>query len=290
MDINAVEVWSIDGTDHQVGIRNMYVNEKGNLVIETSADAANTSNGNINIESMKNIQLKPSAKGDIRLYSDHCNDLEQITVHAFDGTKTVTGSKDDVPIRLKVNATEVEINTKDAVDRTTGAKIQNDGTDVKYKAGSSYIKARQKASSHDIRCYTSGKGTGGGIAVQISSCDSDYKENKFKIETDRIAPIGNGNATSTTYSSTYNGEGGKGMEILTINSQIFSAFNGSYRFNASAPIYAVTRGALTTDANGKTDFPTQSDDSKDIINDASPITWEDVIKAVKFLKNNGSIS
>ena len=55
MDLNAIEKWDIDGTVHQVGIRNIYVNEKGNLVIETTAEMGNTSKGTINIESMKKI-------------------------------------------------------------------------------------------------------------------------------------------------------------------------------------------------------------------------------------------
>lgn len=289
-DIAAIESWDIDGTPHQVGIRNIYVNEKGNLCIETSAEMSNTSKGNINIESMKNVQIKPGGAGDIRFYSDHCTDLEQVVLHAFDGTKTVPFSNDDIPVRLKINCSELELNDKDSVDRETGSKIAGTGYDVKFKSGSKWTRGKIKGASMDIRAIATAPGTGGGIAVQIASCDSDYHENKFKLETDRKVPIGNGQPTSATYEEMYNGEGGTGIEILTINSQFFSAFNGSYRFNAAAPIYAVTRGPLEyTAATGKTDYPTQSDDSKDIIDDSNPITWQDVVNAVKYLKSSGKI-
>ncbi len=200
MDLNAIEKWDIDGTVHQVGIRNIYVNEKGNLVIETTAEMGNTSKGTINIESMKNIQLKPGGKGDVRIMTDHTDNLGQATLHVYDGSQTVPGSKDDIPARLKLNITDLEIDTKGSLDRVSGAKVAADGTEISVKNSGTYVKARWKA-----------------------------------------------------------------------------------------PIYGVTRGELVTSETGKVDYPTQADDSKDIINDAAPITWNDVINAVKYLKAQGNI-
>lgn len=284
MDLNAIEIWDIDGTNHQVGLRNIYVNEKGNLVIETTAEMGNTSKGTINIESMKNIQLKPGGKGDIRFMTDHTDNLGQATLHVYDGSKTVPGSKDDIPARLKLNITDLEIDTKGSLDRVSGAKVAADGTEISVKNSGTYVKARWKAASHDIRAYSSGDGTGGGIAVQIAGRDSGLHENKFKIETDRIVDV-----DADAAAEHFCGEGGKGVEIGTVNSQMTSFYTKTYRFKGDAPIYGVTRGELVTSETGKVDYPTQADDSKDIINDSAPITWNDVIKAVKYLKAQGSI-
>ena len=89
---------------------------------------------------------------------------------------------------------------------------------------------------------------------------------------------------------------------------------GDYRFKKDAMVLAVTRGTMATDSEtGKTDYPTQDDDFKDIpvsvegnactFNESTGewevpsgdtailgCTWEDIIKAVLFLKGNGSIS
>lgn len=71
----------------------------------------------------------------------------------------------------------------------------------------------------------------------------------------------------------HSGVGGDGMEFGTFNNEHASLFCGDYRFKADAPVFAVTRGELETDAiTGKVDYPTQPDDFKDIIDDENPIT------------------
>lgn len=52
---------NVGGTTYTVGLPNVYVNNKGNLNIETSTEIGNTpaDKGKINIEANSDIQLKP---------------------------------------------------------------------------------------------------------------------------------------------------------------------------------------------------------------------------------------
>lgn len=132
-----------------------------------------------------------------------------------------------------------------------------------------YAAVKYEGRSHDIRCYEHG-----GIALQIAGEDSTSKENKVKFESDRT------NSISENVGQ-YNGEGGKGMEFGTFNNLHSSLFTKDYRFNKNGKVYAVTRGALET-VDGKTDYPTQSDDFKDIIDNDLGATWEEIIIAAKI--------
>ena len=117
----------------------------------------------------------------------------------------------------------------------------------------------------DLRCHEHG-----GIALQIAGKDKQGYENKIKFESDRTSPI--------TEQGTYNGEGGKGLEFGTFNNEHSSLFTKDYRFNKNGDVYAVDRDTPVYDS-GKTDYPTQSDDFKDIINEMTPVTkWNDIVK------------
>ena len=117
----------------------------------------------------------------------------------------------------------------------------------------------------DLRCHEHG-----GIALQIAGKDKQGYENKIKFESDRTNPI--------TEQGTYNGEGGKGLEFGTFNNEHSSLFTKDYRFNKNGDVYAVDRDTPVYDS-GKTDYPTQSDDFKDIINEMTPVTkWNDIVK------------
>lgn len=263
-----VEKWKIDGVDHLVGLRNVYVNEKGNLNLETSEELGNTnSKGNINVESMKNIQLKPGGKGDIRLQVDHLEEDAdgnpgegELNVRILNSSVHLQGETEDTDaaVALKINTSEITITNKDTgtIDGETKvftptpeAELRNEGIDVNFNSpkvdGSKWSKARFKASSVDIRCNASKQGTGGGIAVQIASCDSDYKENKFKIETDRLQDVmagqADGSTTGKKWADMYNGKGGDGIEIGTINSQFESMSTKELRRLAMTEVFAVKR-------------------------------------------------
>ncbi len=117
----------------------------------------------------------------------------------------------------------------------------------------------------DLRCHDHG-----GIALQIAGKDKNGNENKIKFESDRT--------NSISESGNYNGEGGKGLEFGTFNNLHSSLFTKDYRFNKNGKVFAVTRGPLETNDKGKTDYPTQSDDFKDIINEATAsATWQTIV-------------
>lgn len=247
------------------------ISSKDNFQITSPVNAQGQDTKSINIEPNKSLKIKPGQGGQVEFIADNSGELEEFLLKVF-VTKDSEGqelSGGDKPIRLKIQSQELELNTKNGEDEY----------DVKFKtglkknsSGDHYCKTRLKGRSIDLRCYEHG-----GIAMQPCGTDSNGKENKFKIETSRTTELGD---TSVNYSD----EGGKGMEIFTMNSEHMSAWAGDYRFRADSPVYAVTRGTLVTD-DDKTDYPTQSDDFKDIIDDENPITWADIIAATKYFKS-----
>lgn len=253
------------------------LSSKGNLQI-TSPEG-----GKVNIESSDNIALKPF--GNLQHDTAHYAPDEDKSEFKM---KAICDSKDKVE-GYNIEAAGVKFITKKADPAFWDCKkwilkIQESAT--------KYAKGIINAASWDIRTRSTGRGTGGGIALQISSTDSDGKENKLKIETDRIVDV-NASAippSATSFDgSSYTGEGGKGIEIGTINSQMTSLFTNTYRFFGNGRVYGVTRGAITKDeATGKYDYPTQQDDSKDILPSTS-VTWNEIINAVLYLKSQGHI-
>lgn len=126
----------------------------------------------------------------------------------------------------------------------------------------------------DLRCHDHG-----GIALQIAGTDGSGHENKVKFESDRITQIG------ATPSYSQSGEGGKGLEFGTFNNEHTSLYTGDYRFKGDANVYGVTRGTPTQTSTGKIDYPTQTDDFKDILDNTKVATWNDIIDAGKKCRN-----
>lgn len=229
---------------------------------------------NINFEPTKSIKFKPGSGAQVEFLADHTGDLGEVLLKALVAVDAEGNDlAAELPIRFKFNCNEIEFNKKGAAEVDT--------FDIKYKTGRKenkgdvYCQAKMKARSWDIRCMEHG-----GIALQPNGQDGDGHENKIKFESNRVSNIGG--------AARYNGSGGDGMEFGTFNNEHSSLFTGDYRFNGDAPIYGVTRGELVEDSvTGKVDYPTQADDFKDIIPDdqkSNPITWNDIIKAVQYLK------
>ena len=254
------------------------LSSKGNVQIASDAGKK------LNIEAGDNEAHKPAGK--IQLDTSHYadpSDMDEFKVSVIcDKGSKVEG--------LKLECAGIKFVTADA-DAEKGWDSSTFKQFYKKTTGSvdTWAKVNMHGASFDLRARATGAGTGGGIAMQIASCDSHFKENKFKIESDRKVPIERGMPGGYgEWGEYYSGEGGKGMEIFTMNSQFMSAWSKTYRFRADSPVYAVTRGSLQ-DVDGKVDYPTQEDDSKDIIADSEPITWGDIVSAVKYLKSQGKI-
>ena len=257
------EVWNKLAADvNELGSSNtyMYMNDKGNLCIETTEqNIPSGKKGKINIESNDDIQLKPG--DDIMLYGDHRGEgkTDEVSIKVMDGT-----SNEDIPAKLQVNMSEITLTTKDKTGDDAGVLDININ---KAKNTKGYLKVRAQAI--DLRCEADG-----GIALQPKGSDGNNHENKIKFEHN----------------------GGDGKEFGTFNTEKTSIFTDEYRFNVAGEVYAVTRGALETTyktsndpSSGvkKIDYPTQSDDFKDIIDNNTPhCTWGDIIKFVAWAKAN----
>lgn len=173
-----------------------------------------------------------------------------------DPTKT-----DEVAAKLQLNAADIVLTSKDKQTESDEMNI----TVNKAQNTRGYLKVRAQAI--DLRCEDDG-----GIALQPKGSDGSGHENKIKFEHN----------------------GGDGKEFGTFNTEKTSIFTDEYRFNESGKVYAVTRGALQTtyktpgDPNSgikKIDYPTQSDDFKDIIDATKSCTWNDIIVAVNYIKS-----
>ena len=235
----------------------MYMNDKGNLCVETTAEnTPSGKKGKINIESLDDIQIKPG--DDIMLYADHREGkTDEVSIKVMNGE-----GNSDVPVKLQVNAAECTLTTKDKTgDNANVFDINvNSGKNTK-----GYLKVRAQAI--DLRCEANG-----GIALQPKGDDGSGHENKIKFEHN----------------------GGDGKEFGTFNTEKTSIFTDEYRFNEAGKVYAVTRGALETTyktpndpTSGvkKIDYPTQADDFKDILDVTKSCTWNDIIVAVNYIKS-----
>lgn len=227
---------------------------------ESTGKAKNTKGGN--------ISLKPG--DDIELCSHHrrFGNRDEVTLKVIDG--------EDAPVKLQVKAADITLSTEGKA--TTMAKDEDTGLDtatplyndpnvmnvnVTTGSGKGYLKVRAKAI--DLRCEENG-----GIALQPKGTDGNNHENKIKFEHD----------------------GGDGLEFGTFNTDKTSIFTNEYRFNESGKVFAVTRGTPTVQSykgDGvtpkKTDYPTQADDFKDIIDNNKSCTWNDIIVAVNYIKS-----
>lgn len=248
------------------------INPSNNFEINAAAAGGEK----LNLVAGDAIQVKPGDGEPLQL------DCEQNSVDINEyGVKVCNGSmnKNSRVVGLKLNAAELTLDTQKAntsafdIDEFN-IKVRNDkwnGGEQVGTTGPIYLK--MKARAIDMRCHDHG-----GIALQIAGADSNGKENKIKFESDRTSEIGAIPA--------YNKEGGKGLEFGTFNNEHASLFCGDYRFKGDANVYGVTRNTPTTDPKGKTDYPTQSDDFKDVIDSSTPkATWNEIIDAAKKCGN-----
>ena len=134
-----------------------------------------------------------------------------------------------------------------------------------------YAELKIEARNVDIRCYDHG-----GIALQPCGTDSEGNENKIKFESDRKVSANDTADPDTDYAKI----GGNGVEFGTFNNEHSSLFTKDYRFNKDGIVYAVTRQTPVTQ-DGKTDYPTQNDDFKDVVDSNLGVTWETIVKTAK---------
>lgn len=244
---------NVGGTGYIVGLPNIYVNNKGNFNIETSAELGNTSKGKINIESMSDIQFKPG--DDIILYSHHRaeNKQDEVAVKVTDG--------DDVPVKLQLNAAELVLTTKDKTGNNANVM---DVTVNSAQNTRGYLKLRAQAI--DLRSETHG-----GIALQPKGKDSQNHMNKIKFEHG----------------------GGDGLEFGTFNTEKTSIFTDEYRFNKDGIWKMATREKVASDKADPNDATTsykyvkQGDDFYDIVSqDDEQCTTKDIIKTAHALNGH----
>lgn len=235
---------------------NIYINEKGNFNIETSAEIGNTSKGKINIESMDDIQFKPG--DDIILYSHHRAEgsQDEVSVKVTDG--------DDIPVKLQLNAAEITLTTKDKPNDKGNANVM-DVTVNSKKGTRGYLKVRAQAI--DLRSETHG-----GIALQPKGNDGEEHENKIKFEHG----------------------GGDGLEFGTFNTEKTSIFTDEYRFRRNGVIKLAKRYAKTSDKYDGSDETTkykyvknEEDDFYDYVEPSeSTCTWADIVRYIAYAKKN----
>ena len=251
---------------------------KGNIEISSPEG------GKINLESSDNIAFKPVGK------------VQFDTNHQLDSAGSAKTDEFEVAIinDKKTKVQGLKLNTAGLKFVTDGADTGNGWDPSLFKmlfkkttgAVDTYAKVNMHGASFDFRARSTGKGTGGGIAVQIAGVDSNIHANKFKIETDQTADV-----TAEQSEGIHNGEGGKGIEIGTISPLFTSLYTASYRLKGDAPIFGVTRGEVQA-IGDKMDYPTQADDSKDIILEeqiADPITPNKLYQLYKWAKSQGFI-
>lgn len=259
-----VEAVNKGGNGEGGGLPNVYINDKGNLNIETSAELGNTKKGKINIESMDDIQIKPG--DDITFYSHHREgNEEEVAIKIMNGAELIP-EKSDYPVKLQVNCSEINLTTKDKnlhpKDKDKANVMDIVVNQNKSKRG--YLKVRAQAI--DLRCEEHG-----GIALQPKGRDGDGNMNKIKFEHG----------------------GGDGLEFGTFNAEKTSIFTEEYRFNKNGVIKIATRQTKASEkADGGDDttslnYEKQEDDFYDIISSSDPTcTWEDIVKYIHWAKTN----
>lgn len=253
-------------------LKALWINTSNNFEINAGAAGGEK----LNLVAGDAIQIKTGDGEPLQL------DCEQNTVDINEyGVKVCNGAmpKATRVVGLKVNAAELTLDTQKANTAEFDPeefqiKVRNDkwnGGEQIGTTGPIYLKA--KARAFDFRCYDHG-----GIALQIAGHDGSGHENKIKFESDRTTQIG----TTPSYCK----EGGKGLEFGTFNNEHSSLYTGDYRFKGDAEVYGVTRNAPVQTSTGKIDYPTQSDDFKDVINASTPhATWNEILDAANKYKD-----
>lgn len=283
---------TIDNKEH---VGTIALNDKGNFEI---SNAESQAGDKVNIVSKGAIQLKPGlTKKNNSAAIALDNEFNTASPCRVEIQATNGNSKyKDATMGIKLQTAEVVIDNKGAfhkaspsdeeesydiedihmkyyTDRWNGGRRGKD--DDNKPIGPTQLKI--KARSIDLRCHDHG-----GIALQPAGKDGEGKENKIKFESDRTSSI--------DVPGVYNGEGGKGLEFGTFNNLHTSLYTGDYRFNEHGVIYPSTRGEIYTDeVTGKTDYPPQEDDFKDIIASTyedRKVTWGDLITFIGALKHH----
>lgn len=236
--------------------------EMAGLDVNTSADSAiigfnkneaGTEGGQIEFNSKGNLAVESLTKH-VNIEAKKGIQMKPTTNIIFDSSRRIFNNKG--------NEVHLEFSFDDYDPNNTGNYSGDDEPHAELKV---------EARNIDLRCFEHG-----GIALQACGTDSEGAENKIKFESSRTAALDSQNPT-------YSAEGGKGLEFGTFNNEHTSLFTKDYRFNKDGVVYAVTRGTPTT-VDGKFDYPTQSDDFKDIITITDSATWKDIIIAAKVFK------
>lgn len=283
-DIFAKEAESAQTCNGVIGLGD---NGKGNL--ELSSVAAGLEK--LNLVSADAIQIKPGRDGvktDVQPIQFDCElGTSACTEYGFKICNGAINNKDVRVVDLKLNAASLTLDRQKSYDKQS--KVKDESFDIKVRCdkwnhgimdestNSGPIGLQVKARAIDLRCHDHG-----GIALQIAGQDGSNHENKIKFESDRTSNIGE--------DATYASIGGKGLEFGTFNNLHTSLYTGDYRFKDDAYVYGVTRGPLETNTlTRKIDYPTQSDDFKDILNETHKATWKEIIDVARAYKD-GTLS
>lgn len=265
----------------------MLLSAKGNVEISSPK--------NLNIEPTKNTKIKNGSGGQTELVADNTGDVDENVLKSVTSVdKDGNALESDRTIDLKLNLADLILNNKDAADISA--------IDIKFMTGKKtskkYVEGKLKGKSIECRAICDGApGTGGGVAAQFTSCDSQFQENAWKVETGRLKDVDEGEPTEAAqWGEFYGKEGGMGIEIIRVNSQYNSQYSRAYRQKGDAPMYGVTRGALVTtyESDGttikKVDYPKQADGSQDIIPAeqlADPLTMNKLYALYQWAKQQG---
>lgn len=236
---------TIGGTSNDSHI---YLNDKGNLCIETTAaNVPSGKKGKINIESKDDIQVKPG--DDFTITSSHrpAENMDEVSVKIHDG--------EDHPVKLQLNAADIVLTTKDknltmekdANGAETATAMYDDPAVMNVTVNSAkntrgYLKVRAQAI--DLRSESHG-----GIALQPKGEDGSGNENKIKFEHG----------------------GGDGLEFGTFNTEKTSIYTDEYRFNKNGIWKMASRNTVVSDKYDGEDETThfkyekQADDFYDVI-------------------------
>lgn len=262
----------------------MYINDKGNLCIETTVENVPAGKkGKINIESKDDLQLKPG--DDIILYSNHrpIENLDEVSVKVTDG--------EDNPVKLQVNTADIVLTTK---DKGKTRKKDSSGADITATSIVNGVDQNAMYTDPSVMNITvnSAKNTRGYLKVRAQAIDL-RSESHGGIA---LQPKGyDGDSTPHMNKIKFEHGGGDGLEFGTFNTEKSSLFTDEYRFNKNGVLKLATRETETSDKYDINDETThykyvkQNDDFYDVINQNDPTcTWEDIIKFIAWAKTNKS--
>ena len=228
-------------------------NTGGDAEVTFNIDSNATTGGRVSFNSKGNIALESLTKH-VNLEAKKAVQIKPTTNVIFDSSRRILNDKG--------NEVHMQFVYDDYDSSTTGLHPGDD---------EEYAELKVEARNIDLRCFDHG-----GVALQPCGADGDGNENKVKFESSRTSAIGS--------AATYSGEGGKGLEFGTFNNEHSSLYTGDYRFNKDGVVYAVTRGTPTTDSKGKFDYPTQTDDFKDIVDLNLGVSWGNIVKTAKVFE------